>query len=95
MQLFLNIIELFAQEFVHGEHVNLILLKHQLHLLVTNDLAPVVRVLEFIGFDVLPYLLDDLRSRKLQRAIQHSLKWSKNLIHTVASPTKSDRGAER
>lgn len=39
---------------VHPEHVNLGLLEHGHHLLVTADLALVFGILKIIGLDVLP-----------------------------------------
>jgi len=63
--LLLYIIKLFPQDLVHGEHMNLILFEHQLHLLVAPDLAFIVRVLQVARFDVLPYLLDCLGAREL------------------------------
>jgi hypothetical protein len=51
---FLNIIKLLPQDLVHGEHMDLILLEHQLHLLVAPNLAFVVRILQVARFDVLP-----------------------------------------
>jgi hypothetical protein len=60
--LFFDVVELFAKDFVHREHMHLILLEHQLHLLVAPDLAFVVRVLQVAGFNILPYLLDSLGS---------------------------------
>jgi hypothetical protein len=58
--LLLDIVELLPQDLVHGEHVHLVLLEDQLHLLVAPDLALVVRVLQVARLDVLPYLLDGL-----------------------------------
>jgi len=45
--------------------MNLVLLEHQMHLLVTANLAFVGWVLQISGFDVLPYLFDDLGSGEL------------------------------
>lgn len=50
---------------VHPEHVDFGLLENSLHLLVAADLALVRGVLQIIGLDVLPQLLDDLRTGKL------------------------------
>lgn len=54
-----------AHKLVHLEHVHLSLLEHSLHLIVTQYLPLVVRVLEVIALDVLPQLLHHLRSRQL------------------------------
>lgn len=43
-----------ADVLVHLEHVNFGLLEHSLHFRITKNLALVGRVLEVIGFDVLP-----------------------------------------
>lgn len=63
---FLNIVQLLSQQFVHGKHVNFVLLKNQLHAVITDDLSFVGGILEVVGFDVHPYLFDDLGSRELQ-----------------------------
>lgn len=61
-QLLLNRIEMVSNFLVHLEHVNLGLLKHSHHLLVASDLALVARVLQVVSLDMLPELLDNLRS---------------------------------
>jgi hypothetical protein len=63
--LFFNIIELLPKDLVHSEHMHLLLLEYQLHLLVAPYLALIVWVLEVACFDILPYLLDGLRAREL------------------------------
>ena len=63
--LLFDIVKLLTQYLVHGEHVYLILLEHQLKLLVATDLALVGWVLKVTLFDISPYLFDDLGSRKL------------------------------
>ena len=65
LPLFVNVVKLLAQYFVHRKHVNPILLKHQLHLIIATDLALVGGVLQITSFDVLPYLLNDLGSGEL------------------------------
>jgi hypothetical protein len=47
-------VELAAEEFVHGEHVDGALLEHRLELLVAADLALIGRLLQVVRFDVLP-----------------------------------------
>lgn len=58
--LLLDRVELAPQELVHGKHVDLVLLKDSLQLLVAEDLTLVVGILELVAFDVIPELLDDL-----------------------------------
>lgn len=53
---------MFTEYFVHCEHVNPVCLKHQLHLVITPDLALVIGILEISSFDVIPDLLDDLKT---------------------------------
>lgn len=55
-------VEVVADQLVHGEHVDGILLKYFAHLLVTDNLALVARVLEIMLLDVFPELLDNLGS---------------------------------
>ena len=50
------------EDLVHGEHVDAVLLEDSAHGIVAADLALVVGVLQVACFDVLPYLLDGLRS---------------------------------
>lgn len=63
--LLLNGVEMASDILVHPEHVDFGLLEHSLHLLVAADLALVCGVLEIVGLDVLPQLLDDLRTGQL------------------------------
>lgn len=65
LALLLNGVEMASNVLVHSEHVDLGLLEHSLHLLVAADLALVCGILEIVGLDVLPQLLDDLRTGKL------------------------------
>ena len=51
---------------VHLEHVNLGLLKDGHHLFIANDLSFILGVLQVIGLDVFPKLLDDLGARELR-----------------------------
>lgn len=51
-----------ADQLVHGEHVDGILLKYFAHLLVTDNLALVARVLKIMLLNMLPQLLDYLGS---------------------------------
>jgi hypothetical protein len=100
--LFFNIIKLLPKDLVHSEHMHLLLLEHQLHLLVAPYLALIVWVLQVAGFNVLPYLLDGLGARELfslalaqpirkqrEKVIGRSEDWTL----TVGSPTKSASGA--
>lgn len=64
-------VELAAQEFVHGEHVDLVLPEDSPQLFVTVNVAFVVGVLELVGFDMVPELLDHLWARQLF----YSLMW--------------------
>ncbi len=63
--LFFNIIKLLPKDLVHSEHMHLLLLEHQLHLLVAPYLTLIVWVLQVASFNVLPYLLDGLGAREL------------------------------
>lgn len=51
-----------ANLLVHLEHVDPGLLKYSLHLGVAQNLALIARILQVIGLDVLPKLLDNLRT---------------------------------
>jgi hypothetical protein len=61
--LFFNIIELFAQDLVHGKHMHLVLLENRMHPLVAANLALIFRDLQVPLFDILPDLLDHLWPR--------------------------------
>ncbi len=101
--LFFNIIKLLPKDLVHSEHMHLLLLEYQLHLLVAPYLALIVWVLQVAGFNVLPYLLDGLGARELfSLALAQAIKdrggemiigSSEDGILTVGSPTKSASGA--
>jgi hypothetical protein len=54
-----------ADILVHLEHVHLGLLEDCMHLVVAYDLSFVLWVLEIVGFDVFPKLLDHLRPGQL------------------------------
>jgi hypothetical protein len=43
---FLNFIQMLAQYLIHGEHMNLVLLKDGIHLIVAEDLPLVVWILK-------------------------------------------------
>lgn len=62
----LNRVEVVTDKFVHLKHVNLVELEYRCHLFVAYDSPFVCRILEIVGFDMLPQLLDDLRARKLE-----------------------------
>ena len=55
-------IQVCVEDLVHGEHVDAVLLEDGAHGIVAADLALVAGVLEVARFDVLPDLLDGLRS---------------------------------
>lgn len=59
-QLLLDRVEVVADQLVHLEHVDGALLEDGLHAVVTAYLALVGGVLQVVGLDVLPQLLDDL-----------------------------------
>lgn len=61
----LNIIKLLTQQLIHGEHLDLLHLEYQLHLLIAHDLSLVGWVLEVVPFDVFPQLFNDLRTGEL------------------------------
>jgi hypothetical protein len=67
--LFLNLIELFAQDLVHCEHMHLVLLENRMHSLVAANLTLVFRDLQVPLFDILPDLLDHLWPRELRPLI--------------------------
>jgi len=54
-----------ANQFVHGEHVNLADTENGLQALITDNFTFIVGVLEVISFDMTPNALHDLRSRTL------------------------------
>jgi hypothetical protein len=58
-------VDLLADEFVHFEHVQPVYAKHLLHRLVAQYLTLVLGVLEIVCFDVVPELLDKLRTGEL------------------------------
>lgn len=60
-----NGIQVASNLLVHPEHVDPGLLEHSLHLFVAANLPLVFGILQIVGLDVLPELLDDLRARKL------------------------------
>ena len=62
---FLNVKEILRKNLVHGEHVNSVCLEDSPHSIIAADLSLVVRVLEAVGFHVLPYPFHSLGSRKL------------------------------
>ena len=51
-----------TNKLVHLEHVDFVLLEYGLKLLVAHDLSFVLGILQFVGFNVLPQSLHDLRS---------------------------------
>ena len=59
-------IQVRVEDLVHGEHVDAVLLEDGAHGIVAADLALVAGVLEVARFDVLPDLLDGLRSGELE-----------------------------
>lgn len=60
---FLDLIQMFAQYLVHGEHMNLVLLKDGIHLIVAEDLPLVVWILKIQCLNMIPDLLNRLRPR--------------------------------
>lgn len=54
-----------ANQLVHLEHVDRVLLKHLAHPVVTDNLALVAGILQVVRLDVLPELLDNLGSGQL------------------------------
>lgn len=54
------------EKLVHGKHVDLVLLENGVQLLVAEDVALVVGVLQPVSLDVFPELLDDLRAGQLK-----------------------------
>ena len=61
-------VQVAPDQLVHLEHVDLGLLEHGRHLVVAEDLALVLWVLELVALDVFPELLDDLRAGELVTA---------------------------
>lgn len=82
-------VEVVADQLVHLEHVDLVLFEHSLHHVVAKNLALVIRVLEIVGLDMLPQLLDDLRAGKLYGVadILPVSSSGQTWIHFVAVPT--------
>jgi hypothetical protein len=64
-ELLANLVELRIDDLVHGKHVYFVSLENAAHCIITDNLALIVRVLQVVRFDVLPYLLDGLRAREL------------------------------
>ena len=69
----LDRVQLAAQELVHGEHVDLVLLEDGVELFVAEDLSLVARVLELVALDVVPELLDDLGAGELPGGVSRSV----------------------
>lgn len=65
-RLLLDGVELVPEELVHREHVNLILFEDGVQFLVAADLPLVIGVLEPVVLDVIPELLDNLRTGQLE-----------------------------
>jgi len=59
---FIRRIQILIQNLVHCKHMHPILLEDVSHGFVASNLPLVARVLQVIGFDVLPDLLDSLRA---------------------------------
>lgn len=58
-------VKVLIENFVHGKHMNTVRLEYGAKGIVAANLAFVVRVLKVMLFDVLPDLLDRLRTREL------------------------------
>lgn len=65
MSLFFNRIEMLRQKLVHSEHVYTVLFEDSSKSIIAHDLPLVVWILQFPSSHVLPCLLYDLRTRKL------------------------------
>lgn len=61
----LRTVQLLSKQLVHSKHMHFILLEHSLHSVITNNLSLVARILQVMRSNVLPDLLDHLRSRQL------------------------------
>lgn len=66
-----------ANQLVHLEHVDGVLLEDLAHPIVADNLALVAGVLQVVGLDVLPELFDNLRSGQLDIKSQYCsfLSW--------------------
>lgn len=62
---FFDIIQMLAEQLVHGEHMDHILFENGVHPFIATNLPLVRWLLEFLLLDVSPYLFDDLRTGKL------------------------------
>lgn len=51
-----------SQLFVHFEHIDSVHMKDRLHSVVTDDFSLIFGVLKALRFDIVPYMLDDLRA---------------------------------
>lgn len=60
-----------ANQLVHLEHVDRVLLEHFAHSIVTDNLAFVAGVLQIVRLDVFPELLDNLGSGQLDAHDQY------------------------
>lgn len=66
-------VQLVPQQLVHGEHVNLLLLEDSLEFGVADDLTLVVGILKVLLLDVVPELLDHLRTRELIKLLTQNI----------------------
>lgn len=64
-----RVIEILTKDLVHRKHVDLVLLEHGSHAVVTTDLALVVGVLQIVGSNIGPYPLDGLRAGELRCSV--------------------------
>lgn len=66
----IRVVKVLAENLIHCEHVDFVLLEHCPHGLVAPDLAFVVRVLQVFLPDIGPYPLDSLWSRQLFQSVR-------------------------
>ena len=87
-----RVVEVLAQDLVHGEHMDFVLFEYCPHGLVASDLSFVVGVLEVFGPDVGPYLFDGLRAGQLLRLVaitpssECALLWSRHPGAQIREP---------
>ena len=91
-------IQILRKDFIHGEHVNLILFEDSSHCIVTPYLALVARILEIMLTNILPYAFDSLWPRELQPSFNRISKrtfWAAFRLTLTSLSKRADRGAER
>lgn len=84
-----------VENFGHGKHVNAVLFEDCAHRLIAYDLAPVGRILEVMGVDILPYFLHGLWTRELSKQVRGSSSANDNANLDLQQPRHPKEPTER